>query len=234
MALTADLVASAAQVVEDAGLVPGMVEMTDEDYRLAVQNVLPRATDGAFWFFGYGSLLWNAACGVAESRGAMVHGWHRAFCIRINRFRGTLDGPGLMMALDRGGLCRGAVFRVAAAQVEESLDRLFRREILMKPWVYVPRWLTAQTGTGPVRALGFVVNRSSERYVGKLSLDEVAAILATAAGHRGSCAEYLHNTVAHLDDLGIRDRNLWRLQGLVAERLKANLSSPSRATAHVS
>lgn len=233
MALTADLVASAAQVVEDEGLVPGMFEMTDEDFRLAVQNVLPRATNGAFWFFGYGSLLWNPACEFTESRRAIVHGWHRAFCIRINRFRGTLGRPGLMMALDRGGLCRGAVFRVAPAQVEESLDRLFRREILMKPSVYVPRWLRAQTGTGPVRALGFVVDRSSERYVGKLSLDEVAAILATAAGHRGSCAEYLHNTVAHLEDLGIRDRNLWRLQASVAEQLKANNSSRSCTPAHV-
>jgi glutathione-specific gamma-glutamylcyclotransferase len=90
MALTADLVASATQAVEDTGLVPGMVEMTDEDYRLAVQNVLPGATDGEFWFFGYGSLLWNPACEVAERRGAIVRGWHRAFCIRISRFRGTL------------------------------------------------------------------------------------------------------------------------------------------------
>src|SRR5829696_8509479 len=63
-----------------------MVEMTDEDFRRAVQNVLPRATDGAFWFFGYGSLLWNPACEVVESREAIVHGWHRAFCIRIYPF----------------------------------------------------------------------------------------------------------------------------------------------------
>ena len=70
-----------------------------------------------------------------------------------------------------------------------------------------------------MQALAFVVDRRHERYVGRLPLDEVARMLATAAGPRGSCAEYLHNTVAHLEELGIRDRNLWHLQKLVAERI---------------
>jgi glutathione-specific gamma-glutamylcyclotransferase len=30
----------------------------------------------------------------------------------------------------------------------------------------------------------------------------------------------LHNTVAHLEEQGIRDRNLWRLQAFVADRIK--------------
>jgi cation transport protein ChaC len=46
-------------------------------------------------------------------------------------------------------------------------------------------------------------------------------VVAKACGHWGSCAEYLHNTVAHLDEHGIRDRNLWHLQELVAERIEA-------------
>ena len=54
-----------------------------------------------------------------------------------------------------------------------------------------------------------------------------AAILAEAAGHVGSCAEYLHETVASLEALGIRDRRLWRLQALVAERLRQAASSPA-------
>jgi cation transport protein ChaC len=32
----------------------------------------------------------------------------------------------------------------------------------------------------------------------------------------GSCAEYLYLTVKHLEERGIRDRNLWQLQKLVA------------------
>jgi cation transport protein ChaC len=37
----------------------------------------------------------------------------------------------------------------------------------------------------------------------------------------GSCAEYLYLTVKHLEERGIRDRNLWRLQKLVAAELVA-------------
>ena len=41
-------------------------------------------------------------------------------------------------------------------------------------------------------------------------------------------------TVAHLEEQGIRDRNLWRLQALVAERIKPNTSDPpDRAASQV-
>ena len=42
-----------------------------------------------------------------------------------------------------------------------------------------------------------------------------------AVGSRGSMVEYLFNTVRHLEELGIHDPHLWRLQELVAERLDA-------------
>jgi cation transport protein ChaC len=34
-------------------------------------------------------------------------------------------------------------------------------------------------------------------------------------------AEYLFSTVSKLEESGIHDRNLWRLQRLVAERIEA-------------
>jgi cation transport protein ChaC len=40
-------------------------------------------------------------------------------------------------------------------------------------------------------------------------------------GNLGSKAEYLYNTVEHLERLGIRDRLLWRLQEMVADRIEA-------------
>src|SRR5215208_5143027 len=135
MTLTADLVASAAQVIEDAGPVSGSVEMTDEDYALVLENVRAQGPTGDVWLFAYGSLLWSPACGVDESRRAIVHGWHRSFCFRVKRGRGTLDRPGLMMALDRGGQCQGMVFRLPRGRVGESLGELFRREVIVKPWV---------------------------------------------------------------------------------------------------
>jgi Uncharacterized protein involved in cation transport len=53
----------------------------------------------------------------------------------------------------------------------------------------------------------------------KLPLIRVAQILARACGHIGSDAAYLYQTVSKLEELGIRDRNLWRLQELVADEI---------------
>ncbi len=225
MALTLDLVARTTRVVEDAGPSPGAVYMTDEDYDVAIGNVLAHAPPSDVWLFGYGSLLWKPVCEFSESRIATVRGWHRAFCYRVARFRGTRDKPGLMLALDRGGSCKGMIFKLPPDQVSASLNALFRREMMVKPAANVPRWMTAETDEGPIRALSIVVNCESPHYSGKLPLEEAANILASAAGHWGSCAEYLRETVFRLEELGIHDESLWQLQALVAERLQVTLSS---------
>ena len=152
-------------------------------------------------------------------RTGVARGWHRAFCLRQPRFRGTPDQPGLMMALDRGGQCRGVLYELPSENLEHQLDRLFRREFTVKPINNVPRWITVQTASGPVKALGFVMNRASPYYAGSLSPDEVARTLAVACGHWGSGAEYLLNTVTQLEARGIRDSGLWHLQQLVARQI---------------
>jgi cation transport protein ChaC len=57
--------------------------------------------------------------------------------------------------------------------------------------------------------------------VSGLSEDDIAGVLCRAAGHWGTGAEYLLQTVDQLEQLGIRDVNLWRLQKRVAHRLLA-------------
>ena len=218
IALTAELVARAARAVEDAGPSPGAVYLTDAEYDALVRDTLARGPAGDLWVFGYGSLLWKPGFEFVESRRATVRGWHRSFCIQVARFRGTRDLNGLVMALDRGGQCRGMVFRVPADQAQAVLHALFRRELVVKPPGTPPRWLAARTDDGgSVQALGFVVDRRSPFHSGKLPPEEVARVLATAAGHWGTCAEYLHSTVSRLEDLGMHDANLWRLQALVAD-----------------
>jgi cation transport protein ChaC len=63
----------------------------------------------------------------------------------------------------------------------------------------------------------------------RLPLHEVAYILARACGHAGSCAAYLFHTVSKLDELGIRDRNLWCLQQLVADEIRRLHATSSAA-----
>ena len=170
------------------------------------------------WVFGYGSLMWNPAFHFAERRVGVVRGWHRRFCLWQWRYRGSRERPGLMLALDRGGACRGMAYRVAGPGLREKLAGVWRREMIADG--YRPRWTAAVTAQERVRALTFVVNREGERYAGALPDTEIARYIAAACGHAGPSAEYLLETVRRCEELGIHDRGLWRLQELVAHRLR--------------
>lgn len=220
MALTPDLVARVHRALEDPGPEPHLAYHSEEDYGRIVKTMLAAHPPGQdAWLFAYGSLIWKPEVEHVGSRRGTAHGWHRSFCFRITRFRATKDRPGLMMAMDRGGQCRGVLYRLPAETLQAQMGRLFRREFTAKPPNSMPRWIKVSTQEGPVTALAFVMNRQSPAYVGRLSPEEVAAVLSGACGHWGSGAEYLHNTVMHLEEHGIHDSNLWRLQKLVAERI---------------
>jgi cation transport protein ChaC len=96
-----------------------------------------------------------------------------------------------------------------------------RREMSMVPSAFPWRWIEVTTEAGRITALTFAMNRKSGRYVADLSQEQLVEVLATARGFRGSMAEYLFWTVSKLEELGIHDRNLWRLQALVAGRIDA-------------
>lgn len=226
MSLTADLVALVHRPVPDPGPPPGFQPLTDHDHDVRRAELLAsHPKDQDLWVFAYGSLIWKPACEVDAQRPALLRGWHRKFCLRLLRYRGSLECPGLMMALDIGGSCRGIAQRIPAARVEESLGQLLRRETSVKPVSNVPRWLAIETDAGKQRALAFAIDRKGPTYAGPHTAEQTADILARACGHWGSGAEYLMHTVAHLEDLGIHDRYLWRLQELVAERIKAAAES---------
>ena len=58
-----------------------------------------------------------------------VYGFHRNFgqWSRINR--GTPERPGLVLTLERGGCCRGIVYRVAPKNARATWDYLWEREM---------------------------------------------------------------------------------------------------------
>lgn len=236
MALTPELVARIHREVPDAG--PGIhlsastAPMTEADYdaltdRLLAEHGAQSAAGGpdGFWVFAYGSLIWRPACPTEAQMHARLRGWHRRFCMRINRWRGTVELPGLMMALERGGSCHGVIQRLPDADLAAAVGALIRRETSVKPMTNEPRWVTVETAGGRRRALAFTANRRGAFYAGRIDLATTADVLASACGHWGSCAEYLMHTVRHLDELGIHDRYLWRLQEMVAERIAARCAS---------
>src|SRR5215208_4173403 len=199
MALTLDLVARVHRALEDPGPDPGWTYHNNEDYAALVQSHMTSHPGGPHtWLFAYGSLIWRPEIDHVEARKGTARGWHRSFCFRIERFRGTKEQPGLMMSLDRGGQREGVLFRLAPENLEAQLDKLVRREITVKPPNNVPRWIAVDAEQGPLRAIAFVMNRQSRFYTGRLSPEAVADVVARACGHCGTCAEYLHNTVAHL------------------------------------
>jgi cation transport protein ChaC len=161
------------------------------------------------WIFAYGSLMWNPEVPFAERRPALLHGYHRSFCLYSRDYRGTPDRPGLVLGLDRGGSCRGIVYRLPSESQGSALDLVWARE--MAGDVYRMRRVRVLTPSGRVFAYAFAVNRTCGDYAGRLSLDEAARIIAGAKGGRGSGPEYLANTVRHLEEIGIADGPLHRL-----------------------
>jgi cation transport protein ChaC len=161
------------------------------------------------WVFGYGSLMWNPAFDFAEKRVGVIRGWHRRFCLLLEMGRGSPANPGLMLALDRGGTCRGVAFRIPVGDVRHELLLIWRRE--MFGTAYLARWTQVRTVDGTVPAITFVVNRAHPHYAGRLSDIEIATRIASASGALGTCAAYLRNTREHLESLGIRDAGLQRI-----------------------
>lgn len=160
------------------------------------------------WVFGYGSLIWDPGFPVAERRIARLDGWHRSFCMRSIHHRGTVDDPGLVLALDRatGAACDGLAFAVAPGAEAATLAALRERELISS--AYLETTLPLETVDGPLTALAYVIDPDHDQYCGGLPLEEQARIIAKAIGGRGPNRDYLWATVAHLTDLGISDPDL--------------------------
>jgi cation transport protein ChaC len=191
--------------------------MTEDELIRARELKIARGR--GFWVFGYGSLMWRPGFEFLEARPALLHGYHRAFCVKTTHYRGTPEKPGLVLGLDRGGACRGRVFRIAADKSQAVARYLHEREMITP--IYEPRWLRFDTPKGIVRAVTYVVDRQNPEYVGKLPQGEIVRRIRRSAGVSGSNRDYLAQTVRHLDELGIADGPLHRLQRLVEGRAKA-------------
>ena len=195
---------------------PGVKLMSPQERRAHIREMLETAPrPGGVWVFGYGSLMWNPAIRFAERRPALVHGFHREFCLLARAGRGSPERPGLMLSLEPGGSCHGVAYRLPARGVEEELDVLWRREMMTRS--YRPVWVAARTAGGLAHAITFAANQSHERYRGGLGHGTMARYLARGEGPLGRCCDYLFDTVAHLRDMGIHDR---RMEAL-AQRVRA-------------
>lgn len=177
------------------------------------------------YVFGYGSLIWKPGFEHAGTHPALLRGYHRRFCLWSRLYRGTPARPGLVLGLDRGGACRGLVFRVPGTEAEAVLAYLDEREIPRGEDVYVRRLLPVQLLdlNRAVRAVAYVANRSHPSYC-RPCPDTAAATIARGVGKTGTNRDYLLNTIAHLDAMGVRDAGLDRIAARLDGHVDAGAS----------
>jgi len=168
------------------------------------------------WVFGYGSLMWRPGFEVLERVPARLKGLHRALCVYSFVHRGTPERPGLVLGLDRGGMCRGIAYRVAAAARAKTVAYLRGREQVTSVYLETMRRVELEgAARRQVMALCYIVDRGHVQYAGRLSLAERLHHVRQGHGQSGPNREYVIEAVRALEALGYRETDLH----LLAERL---------------
>ena len=116
--------------------------------------------------------------------------------------------------------CWGLALRVAGQDHDEVLAYLRARELVTD--AYREAVLPLALEDGPeVPALAYVMRRDHWQYAGGLPAEEQARIIAQAHGGRGPNAEYLFNTAAHLDAMGVEDIDMAAAEAVAAKLVVA-------------
>jgi glutathione-specific gamma-glutamylcyclotransferase len=169
------------------------------------------------WVFGYGSLMWRPGFDFLERVPARLIGLHRALCVYSFVHRGTPEQPGLVLGLDRGGMCRGIAFRVAATARAKTIAYLRAREQVTTVYLETMRRIELEEEKRrQVRALCFIVDRSHVQYAGRLTLSECLHHVRQGHGRSGPNRDYVLEAVQSLEALGYRETDLH----LLAEGLR--------------
>ena len=172
------------------------------------------------WVFAYGSLMWRPGFAFLERVPARLIGLHRALCVYSFVHRGTPERPGLVLGLDRGGMCRGIAFRVAAAVRVETIAYLRAREQVTSVYLETMRRIELEEkARREVRALCYLIDRSHVQYAGRLTLDECLHHVRQGHGSSGANRDYVLDAVAALEALGYRETQLH----LLAARLNSGV-----------
>lgn len=187
------------------------------------------------WIFGYGSLMWKPGFAYAEAARARLTGYRRAFCIYSTNHRGQPQRPGLVLGLDRGGMCDGLAYRVAPEHARATAEYLRIREQVNGVYREALVPLTIEEGRRrEVLAQAYIVERAHPSYTGPLTLRQQAHLIRGARGISGANLDYLINTLAHLDQLGIREPELHRLLTVIGPHFSRDggdgLASPRAAS----
>jgi cation transport protein ChaC len=172
--------------------------------------------DEDLWVFAYGSLMWRPGFAALERVPARLIGAHRALCVWSHVHRGTPERPGLVLGLDRGGMCRGIAYRAAASDRQATLAYLRAREQVTMVYREAVRPVVLLSHPDRrVQAVCYLVDRGHPQYAGRLNLAEQLHHVRQGHGISGQNRDYVLAAVKELEALGCRDAELHML----AERL---------------
>lgn len=156
------------------------------------------------WVFGYGSLIWRPGFEFEAAEDACLNGLHRSLCIYSHRYRGTIEKPGLVFGLRKGGQCHGKAFRVSNEIWPDVLAYLRARELVTGVYLEVERSVRLASGVD-VNAVTFVADETHKQFAKLDSVEQQRALVERAHGSAGSNTDYVMNTINHLDAMGIED-----------------------------
>lgn len=172
------------------------------------------------WVFGYGSLMWDGweqSFDGEREEGAVLTGYRRAFNKKSVENWGTRDRPCPTLGLEAetGASCTGVAFQFPDAKRDAVWAYLRDREGPSFDLDTAP--VRLESGTA-VSALVAVNDPEAASYIGDRRREEVAAMMAGARGAAGGCRDYLENTRAKLQALGITDPAVEALWAAVQRR----------------
>lgn len=171
---------------------------------------------GDQWIFGYGSLVWRPAFPYLEREPGFILGFRRRFWQASPDHRGTPERPGRVVTLieERGAVCWGMGYRVAADRLDEVLAALDHRE--QAGYRRIETRLDLRDRHEPITsALLYVAAPDNPNFVGHAPLADIAAIVRIAEGPSGSNREYVVRLDESLIEMGGRDPHVSELAQLI-------------------
>ena len=174
--------------------------------------------------FAYGSLMWQPGFEFLDARPAKLDGYHRRLNVQSFHYRGTLEQPGLVLGLEKGGVCEGVLYEIEPANWNSTHVYLRKRELVTDIYHEVVLPVKRFASTEYINAMTYVVDPAHHQYAPHKNLKETISIVKQGFGVSGSCEDYVLNTIRHLRDLGIKDQEI----ELLAPYLKHSSSVTQR------
>jgi glutathione-specific gamma-glutamylcyclotransferase len=155
--------------------------------------------------------MWRPDFEFRQVHKGRLSGHHRRLSLFSNHYRGTIETPGLVLGLDRGGSCVGLVYEVAEEKWLDVLEQVRKRELISDAYSEIVKTVYVADLDTTVTAVTYAVNRWQHQYAAPMDIAKTLAFVAQGHGNAGSCRDYVINTITHLRGLGIHDAKLEEL-----------------------